>query len=84
MRRARNVDLVGSDLIRYSLSLEGVHSTIAGLDTLAHLSENLAMATNFEPLSKPRMAQLHEEAVVALKDIPTPWGQPGYQDGKLA
>lgn len=84
VRRARNADLVGSDLIRYSLSLEGVHSTIVGLDTLAHLNENLAMATNFEPLSKARMAQLHEEAVVALKDIPTPWEQPGYQDGKLA
>lgn len=83
VRRARNADLVGSDLIRYSLSLEGVHSTIVGLDTLAHLNENMAMATNFEPLSKTRMAQLHQEAVVALKDIPTPWEQPGYQDGKL-
>jgi len=84
VRRARNADLVGSDLIRYALSLEGVHSTIVGLDTLGHLNENMAMATNFEPLSKTRMAQLHDEAVVALKDIPTPWEQPGYKDGQLA
>lgn len=84
VRRARNADLVGSDLIRYSLTLEGVHSTIVGLDTQAHLMENIEMATNFEPLSKTGMAQLHEEAVVALKDIPTPWEQPGYKDGQLA
>lgn len=83
VRRARNADLVGSDLIRYALSLEGVHSTIVGLDTLAHLNENLAMATDFEPLTPTRMAQLHEQAVVALRDIPTPWEQPGYQDGRL-
>jgi hypothetical protein len=30
------------------------------------------------------MAQIHEEAVVALKDMPTPWEQPGYEDGQTA
>lgn len=84
VRRARNADLVGSDLIRYALTLEGVHSTIVGLDTLAHLNENIAMATDFKPLSQTQMAQLHEEAVVALKDMPTPWEQPGYRDGQIA
>lgn len=84
VRRARNADLVGSDLIRYALCLEGVHSTIVGLDTLGHLKENIEMATDFKPLSKAKMAQLHEEAVVALKDIPTPWEQPGYKDGQFA
>lgn len=84
VRRARNADLVGSDLIRYALTLDGVHTTIVGLDTLAHLNENIEMATNFEPLSKNKMAQLHEHAVVALKDIPTPWEHPGYRDGQLA
>lgn len=71
-------------MIRYALTLEGVHSTIVGLDTLADLNENIAMATNFKPLSRTQMTQLHEEAVVALKDIPTPWEQPGYRDGQIA
>lgn len=84
VRQARNADLRGSDLIRYALSLDGVHSTIVGLDTMAHLNENIEMATNFKHLPSEERAQLHRDATIALKGIPTPWEQPGYQDGSLA
>jgi aryl-alcohol dehydrogenase-like predicted oxidoreductase len=81
VRRARNADLKGSDLIRYSLSLEGVHSTIVGLDTVAHLQENAEMATNFMPMDVENRVELNRVAEELLADIPTPWEQPGYQDG---
>ena len=83
VRRARNADLKGTDLIRYALSLDGVHSTIVGLDTIAHLEDNLAMATNFQPLLAQQRAEMTREVCAALErdGIPTPWEQPGYQDG---
>lgn len=82
-RRARNADLKGSDLIRYSLSLPGVHSTIVGLDTQAHLDENIQMATDFKYMPKSEQAMLHKEAVRSLRHIPTPWEHPDYVDGSL-
>lgn len=84
VRRARNADLKGSDLIRYALSLEGVNSTIVGLDTLGHLEENSAMATRFTPMDVEARVQLNRLAEELLADIPTPWEQPGYQDGQFA
>ncbi len=84
VRRARNADLKGSDLIRYALSLDGVHCTIVGLDTEAHLTENVKMAQNFQPMAALERDALHRDAVRALADIPTPWEQPGYQDGQPA
>ncbi len=36
VKQAHNSDLKGSDLIRYALSLDGVASTIVGLDTLGY------------------------------------------------
>lgn len=84
VRRARNADLKGSDLIRYALGLEGIHGGVVGLDTEAHLRENLEMATGFKPLSTDESASLHRRAVEGLAHIPTPWERSGYQDGSLA
>ena len=83
VRRARNADFKGTDLIRYALSLEGIHSAIVGLDTLGHLTDNAAMATNFQPMDVDHQAMLHREVSkeLALASIPTPWEQPGYRDG---
>lgn len=83
VRRARNADLKRTDLIRYALGLKGIHSTIVGLDTLAHLNDNAVMATHFKPLTDEKKAWLQEEAAKALADVPTPWEQPGYQDGMI-
>ncbi len=84
VRRARNADLKGSDLIRYAVGLEGVHCGVVGLDTEAHLRENLKMATGFKPLSAEESASLRRRADEALVHIPTPWERPGYQDGSPA
>ncbi|HAV13562.1 MAG TPA: hypothetical protein DCX06_08760 [Opitutae bacterium] len=84
VRRARNADLKGSDLIRYALSLDGVSSAIVGLDTLGHLNENIEMATNFQPMLGDERAQLHRDAVHGLRNIPSPWEHPNYVDGSLA
>jgi len=84
VRRARNADLRGSDLIRYALSLNGVSGGIVGLDTLAHLNENIEMATNFRPMPQNELAELHHTAIQGLRDIPTPWEHPNYVDGSPA
>ncbi len=84
VRRARNADLKGSDLIRYALGLNGVHCGIVGLDTEAHLRENIAMATGFRPLTPEENASLRHRAAEALVHIPTPWERPGYRDGHPA
>ncbi len=84
VRRARNADLKGSDLIRYALGLKGIQCGVVGLDTEAHLRENLKMATGFKPLSAEESASLHRRANEALVNIPTPWERPGYQDGSPA
>lgn len=86
VRRARNADLKGTDLIRYALSLEGIHSAIVGMDTLGHLTDNATMATNFQAMDPKKRAQLHREVTKALElaAVPTPWEQPGYQDGQYS
>ena len=84
VRHARNADLKGTDLIRYALSLDGIHSAIVGLDTLAHLQENLAMATDFAALGADERAHLNREVSRALADVPEPWTRPGYRDGRPA
>lgn len=84
VRQARNADLKGTDLIRYALSLDGVHTAIVGLDTLAHLGENAQMASAFKPLKKKEMAALSEDAVRCLAGEVAPWDRPGYRDGQWA
>ena len=84
VRRARDADLKGSDLIRYAISLDGVCTAIVGLDTEAHLVENAKMATNFKPMDKNERAELHRHASRALAGMPIPWLQPGYRDGSWA
>jgi aryl-alcohol dehydrogenase-like predicted oxidoreductase len=80
VRHARDADIRGSDLIRYSLSLDGVHTAIVGLDTLAHLKENVAMATNFKPMDQVAQAKMTEDVQLALAGHPAPWDRPGYED----
>lgn len=81
VKHARNADLKGSDLIRYALSLEGVHSVIVGLDTAGHLQENLAMAQNFEPLTPEQQLAMTQDAQTSLAGLIAPWDVPGYEDG---
>lgn len=84
VRYARDADLKGTDLIRYALSLDGVHCAIVGLDTLAHLNENIAMATGFQKLERDRRVALHEHVRDALQGSVAPWDRPGYEDAVRA
>lgn len=81
VRRARGADLKGTDLVRYAMSLKGVHSVIVGLDTEGHLDENARMAADFKPMSGKRRAELHRDAALALRDMPAIWTMPWYEDG---
>lgn len=84
VRRARNADLKGSDLIRYALSLEGVHCGIVGADTIGHIDDNSKMATGFQYLKSPEQAALYETVAVRLAGTVDPWNMPGYDDGAWA
>lgn len=83
VRQARDTDLKGSDLIRYALSLPGVHLANVGLDSLAHLNENVAMASNFKPLDKKTRTAMTLHAQRALAGLTAPWDRPGYRDGSV-
>ncbi|MEM6332785.1 MAG: aldo/keto reductase [Planctomycetota bacterium] len=81
VRHARDADLAGPELIRYGMSLEGVHSVIVGLDTPAHLDANVAMASDFTPMPPAARAAMSAEVQHALAGHPAPWDRPGYVDG---
>ncbi len=84
VRRAREADLRGTDLIRYALSLPGVATGIVGLDTRDHLAANAAMASAFTPLSRAERLAMHAAAGPRLAHVPAPWDRPGYADGAFA
>lgn len=82
VRRARETDWPAPQLIRYAMSLQGVTTTIVGLDSIAHLDENVAMASNFTPLTAEQMAEMSHIVQGELAGLgPAPWDRPGYQDG---
>ncbi|MBT3377436.1 MAG: aldo/keto reductase [Lentisphaerae bacterium] len=81
VRHARQSDLKGSDLVRYAMSLNGVHVAIVGLDTLAHLDANATMASDFKPMTGKQRAEVTRDVQLALGDYPAPWDMPGYVDG---
>ncbi|MEZ5278036.1 MAG: aldo/keto reductase [Opitutaceae bacterium] len=84
VRRARDADFAGTDLIRYAISLPGISVANVGLDTIAHLTENAEMATNFEPMSQAARVALHQRITPLLAHTATPWERPGYRDGMIA
>lgn len=81
VRHAKNTDLKGTDLVRYALSLPGITLANVGLDSLAHLHENVAMVADFKPLDKKTRVAMTEHAQAALNGLLAPWDRPGYRDG---
>jgi len=80
IRHARDADIRAPELIRYALSLDGICTAVVGLDSLAHLKENVEMARGFKPMAAQERAELHKHAVAALGSRPAPWDAPGYRD----
>jgi uncharacterized protein len=83
IRFGRQARLPAKDLLRYALSLDGVHTAIVGLDGLAHLRENASIASGFKSIKEADRFELHQRASLALAGIPAPWDRPGYVDGTL-
>ena len=85
VRWARNSDLPGPQLIRYAMSLKGISTAIVGLDSLAHLDENAAMARQFEPMSASLRSEMTDFVRAEIASLgPAPWERHGYEDGVLS
>jgi predicted aldo/keto reductase-like oxidoreductase len=82
IRYGRRADLPPPDLLRYALSLNGVHTAIVGLDSLNHLNEDAAVATGFRAMKAADRYEFHQHASRALVGLATPWEVPGYLDGR--
>lgn len=81
-RHARNTDWPPVQLVRYPMSLPGITTTIVGLDTVAHLEENVTMASQFTRMTKEEMASFSSTVKSELATMgDAPWMHPEYQDG---
>jgi uncharacterized protein len=82
IRYGRQAKLPATQLLRYTLSLGGVHTVIVGLDRFSHLDEDASVATGFRSMKGAARFQLHRDAAGAMADVVAPWDQPGYVDGR--
>jgi uncharacterized protein len=83
IRYGRQANLPATQLLRYTLSLDGVHTVVVGLDSLSRLDEDAAVATGFRSMKAADRFQLHKNAGSALAGVVAPWDQPGYVDGRV-
>lgn len=83
IRYGRPAGLPAAELLRYTLSLDGIHSTIVGLDTPAHLAANIAVTTGFKPMKTAERGEFRGQASGVLATVEQPWEEPGYVDGTV-
>jgi len=81
IRYGRPAGLPATELLRYTLSLGGVHTTIIGLDTPAHLAANVAVTSGFKAMKNAEREDFRGQARGALATVEQPWEDPGYVDG---
>jgi uncharacterized protein len=60
IRYGRLAKLPATELLRYALSLDGVHTAIVGLDSLNHLNEDAAVATGFKAMKVVDQFEFHQ------------------------
>jgi predicted aldo/keto reductase-like oxidoreductase len=80
IRYGRQAKLSATELLRYTLSLDGVHTVVVGLDSLSHLNE---AASNFKPMKQADRFELYQYAGNALAGVLVPWDRADYVDGKV-
>ncbi len=83
IRYGRQAKLPATELLRYALSLNGVHAAIVGLDSLNHLSEDAAVTTGFRGMKAADQIEFHRNATRVLASVALPWEQRGYVDGRV-
>ena len=83
IRYGRQAKLPATQLLRYALSLDGVHTVIVGLDSFSRLDEDAGVASGFRSMKAAARLQMHRNAASALADVVVPWDQPGYVDGRV-
>jgi predicted aldo/keto reductase-like oxidoreductase len=84
IRYGRPAGLPAADLIRYTLSLNGVHTTIVGLDTPAHLDADVAVTSGFKAMRNAEHGEFQGKVSKGLASVTTPWEDPGYMDGRVS
>jgi predicted aldo/keto reductase-like oxidoreductase len=82
IRYGRQARLPATELLRYALSLNGVHAAIVGLDSLTHLNEDAAVATGFRAMKTAERFEFHRNVSTALAGVVAPWEERGYVDGR--
>jgi hypothetical protein len=80
IRYGRLAKLPATELLRYALSLDGVHTAIVGLDSLNHLNEDAAVATSFRAMKVVDQFEFRHNASKALASVLAPWESPDYVD----
>ena len=82
IRYGRQAKLPATELLRYALSLNGVHTAVVGLDSLNHLNEDAAVATGFRAMKTSERFEFHRNVSTALAGVVPPWEERGYVDGR--
>jgi predicted aldo/keto reductase-like oxidoreductase len=84
IRYGRQAKLPATELLRYALSLNGVHTAIVGSDSVNHLNEDAAIATGFRAMKVAERFEFHRNASTVLAGVAAPWEERGYIDGRDA
>lgn len=72
------------EMLRYSLTLDHITSSVVGTDSMDILKTNLDVIRNFKPLPKEKMDELHVRLYPFYQHKNLAWMQPGYFDGQYA
>jgi len=82
IRYGRHATLPATELLRYALSLNGVHTAIVGMDSLNHLNEDAAVTISFRAMKAVDQFEFRQNAGRALAGAVAPWERPDYVDGR--